>query len=107
MTITDGGQTFNVQSDVFTVGAGYLDIQAALMNKEKAQGVAKSPTAAYDATSGNVYFVADMQTPWGAGCYVERTLSDSRYDDVGGCYGVGRRRFPGEFRYVGQFRYVR
>ena len=37
VTVTDGGATYDVQADVFTVGAGYLDVQAALSNKDKAQ----------------------------------------------------------------------
>ena len=43
------GQTFNEQADIFTVGAGYLDIQAALANTDLAPatvGSAISPTAA-------------------------------------------------------------
>src|SRR5271165_4936157 len=59
-----GGATYNLQSDVFTVGAGYLDLQAALSNLDRAPGVAKSPTAYYDASSGNVYFLADSAM-WG------------------------------------------
>src|SRR5271157_4162761 len=64
-TVVDGGATYNLQSDVFTVGAGYLDLQAALSNLDRAPGVARSPTAYYDASSGNVYFLADSTTPWG------------------------------------------
>src|SRR5271157_2923427 len=64
-TVVDGGATYNSQSDVFTVGAGYLDLQAALSSLDRAPGVAKSPTAHYDASSGNVYFLADSTTPWG------------------------------------------
>src|SRR5271165_6431188 len=64
-TVVDGGATYNLQSDVFTVGAGYLDLQAALSNLDRAQGVAKSPTAYYDIVSGNVYFLADSTTTWG------------------------------------------
>src|SRR5271166_4617498 len=60
-----GGATYNLQSDVFTVGAGYLDLQAALSNLDRAPGVARSPTAYYDASSGNVYFLADSTAPWG------------------------------------------
>src|SRR5271165_4764694 len=64
-TVVDAGATYNIQSDVFTVGAGYLDLQAALSNLDRAPGVAKSATAYYDASSGNVYFLADSTTPWG------------------------------------------
>jgi len=64
-TVLYGGATYNLQSDVFAVGAGYLDLQAALGSLDRAQGVAKSPTAYYDTVSGNVYFLADSTTPWG------------------------------------------
>jgi serine protease AprX len=57
--------TYNLQNDVFTVGAGYLNLQAALTNTDVAPGVAKSPTAHYDSSSGNAYFLADSTTPWG------------------------------------------
>lgn len=50
------GQTFNLRADIFTVGAGYLDIQAALADPDLAPatvGSALSPLAALDA-DGNV-----------------------------------------------------
>ena len=55
--VVDLGTTYNLQSDVFTVGAGYLNIQAALMNTDLAPGLAKSPTAHFDPGSGNAYFL--------------------------------------------------
>ena len=60
-TVTDPttGQTFNEQADIFTVGAGYLDIQAALASTELAPptvGSALSPTANISA-SGSVVLV--------------------------------------------------
>jgi serine protease AprX len=64
-TVVDGGETYNIQYDAFTVGAGYLDLQAALTNTDLVPGVAKSPTAYYDANTGNVFFLADSATPWG------------------------------------------
>jgi serine protease AprX len=54
------------QYDIFTVGAGYLDIQAALQNTDLAPpviGSAISPTAAVDA-SGNVYLVNNPSLIW-------------------------------------------
>ncbi len=60
-TATDAtsGQTYSVQADIFTVGAGELDIQAALANTDlapPAAGSALSPTAAVD-SNGNVELV--------------------------------------------------
>ena len=55
------GQSFNEQADIFTVGAGLLDIQAALANTQLAPatvGSAMSPTAAVDA-NGNVILQAN------------------------------------------------
>ena len=65
-TVTDSDTTFSMQSDVFTVGAGYLDMQAALSDSNLATLSAKSPTAAYDDVTGSVYFVADSSALWGS-----------------------------------------
>jgi len=61
------GKTYTSQYDIFTVGAGYLDIQAALTNVDLAPatlGVAKSPVVARD-KSGNVYLVTGSSVLWG------------------------------------------
>jgi serine protease AprX len=60
------GQTYNSQADIFTVGAGYLDIQAALSDTSIATLSAKSPSAAYDPVSGNFYLVNDPSAVWGS-----------------------------------------
>lgn len=58
--------------DIFTIGAGYLDVWAALNNTELAPGAALSPTATYDPTSGDVYVnnsrtaVWDSSPSWGS-----------------------------------------
>jgi len=57
------GQTFTAYYDVFTVGAGYLDLGAALTSNAMAPGTAMSPWAVADA-GGNVYFVADSSSVW-------------------------------------------
>ena len=61
------GQTYTSQYDIFTVGAGYLDIQNAVQSTDLAPstvGVANSPTVAVDA-SGNVYIVTGSSVVWG------------------------------------------
>jgi serine protease AprX len=58
------GQTFVSQYDMLTIGAGYLDLGAALANKDLATGTAMSPTATYDPASGNVYLVYDPSSTW-------------------------------------------
>jgi serine protease AprX len=58
------GQTFVSQYDVLTIGAGYLDVAAALANKDLATGTAMSPIATYNATSGNVYLAFDPSSTW-------------------------------------------
>jgi serine protease AprX len=68
-TATDSvtGATYNSQSDIFTVGAGYLDIQAALANTDLAPataGSALSPTATKDA-SGNIVLLNGSSVIWG------------------------------------------
>jgi serine protease AprX len=61
------GVTYNSQADIFTVGAGYLDIQAALANTDLAPataGSALSPTVTKDA-SGNIVLVNGSSVIWG------------------------------------------
>ena len=72
-TYTDTSVTPNVtytdQYDIFAVGAGYLDIAAALNNADLATataGAAMSPIANYDATTGQVYLVMDNSVMWGS-----------------------------------------
>jgi serine protease AprX len=48
---------YNNQYDLFTYGAGYLDVDAALSNTDVANGLALSPTAVYDSSSGTVSLV--------------------------------------------------
>jgi serine protease AprX len=43
------GNIYNNEADIFTYGAGYLDIDAALANTDLATGVALSPTAVQNA----------------------------------------------------------
>ena len=59
------GNTYTDQYDVFTVGAGYLDIQAALQSTDVSTGYARSPVVTFDSTTQNVYFVNDSFAVWG------------------------------------------
>jgi serine protease AprX len=59
------GQAYVSYYDVFTVGAGYLDIQAALNNTDVAVGNALSPTVTFDSASGNVYLISAARSVWG------------------------------------------
>src|SRR5712691_4838567 len=58
------GITYTDQYDVFTVGAGYVDLEAALINTDVAKGTAMSPVATYDAKSGNVYLSDNRTAVW-------------------------------------------
>jgi serine protease AprX len=57
--------TFNNEADVFTVGAGYLDIQAALASTDLATLPAVSPTAVYDPVAKTVTILRDFSVVWG------------------------------------------
>src|SRR5215472_12951531 len=57
------GITYTDQYDVFTVGAGYLDIEAALSNTDLARVTAMSPTASY-AGNGYVYLNDSSTAVW-------------------------------------------
>lgn len=56
--------TYTSQYEIFTVGAGYLDIMAALNNKNLSLKTAMSPKVRRDA-SGKFRLVADASTLWG------------------------------------------
>jgi serine protease AprX len=61
------GVTYTSQYDIFTVGAGYLDVQAALASSDLASstmGSAMSPAVAID-SNGNVYVVPSSSEVWG------------------------------------------
>jgi serine protease AprX len=51
--------------DIFTVGAGYLDIEAALTDNHLASKPARSPVVAYDAAARRACIVYDPSTVWG------------------------------------------
>jgi serine protease AprX len=66
-TVTDPttGITYTDYYDIFTIGAGYLDIAAALSSNDLADASAVSPTAVYDPTTQNVYLVTGQGVVWG------------------------------------------
>jgi serine protease AprX len=65
-TLTDSatGAAYSVTYDLFTVGAGYLDIQAALNNHDETGGSALSPRAAYDPQTGVVRLQFEGGSVW-------------------------------------------
>lgn len=68
------GQSFVSYYDAFTIGAGYLDIAAALANTDVASGTAQSPSAVFNILAGTVDFQADPTSTW----YLS-TLTGSRF----------------------------
>lgn len=59
------GITYTDQYDVFTVGAGYLDIQAAVDSTDLSSGVALSPRVKYHPKTQTVGFVRSSFAVWG------------------------------------------
>jgi serine protease AprX len=57
--------TYNNEADIFTIGAGYLDIQAALASTDMVSLPALSPTAVYDPLTRTVTVVRDFSVVWG------------------------------------------
>src|SRR5260370_15398258 len=56
--------SFNVQSDIFAVGAGYLDANAALNSTDLATLPALSPTVVYNSGAKHVY-ISNQALTWG------------------------------------------
>jgi serine protease AprX len=63
-TDTTTGETFTAYYDPFTVGAGYLDIAAALGNTSVPTGSALSPIADLDPTTGEITVITDASSVW-------------------------------------------
>jgi serine protease AprX len=59
------GITYTSQYDIFTVGAGYVDMAAALASTELSSGTAMSPTAVYNSNTGKVTLTSDASAVWG------------------------------------------
>src|SRR5438876_816408 len=59
------GITYTGYYDIFTIGAGYLDIAAALSSNDVADAPAVSPTAVYDPSTQSVYLVTGTSVVWG------------------------------------------
>lgn len=67
-TDTTTGQTFTSYYDIFTVGAGYLDVAAALNSNDLTSGTAGSalsPSAVYNPVTGTVSLVNGSSVVWG------------------------------------------
>ena len=59
------GITYTDQYDIFTIGAGYVDLAAALASSDLPNGSAMSPTANYNSSTGTVYLTSSSSSTWG------------------------------------------
>ncbi|HKT49662.1 MAG TPA: S8 family peptidase [Candidatus Angelobacter sp.] len=59
------GYSYFSQYDIFTIGAGYLDVYAALQNSDVASGIAASPTAVYNPSTGQATLSTSGAVPYG------------------------------------------
>src|SRR5436190_1320530 len=66
-TVTDPttGINYTDYYDIFTIGAGYLDIAAALSSNDLADASAVSPAAVFDPSTQSVYLVTGQGVVWG------------------------------------------
>jgi serine protease AprX len=58
--------TYQIQYDIFAVGAGYLDITNALQSNDSAKGAALSPAAVYNASTQQVKIVTASSAALGS-----------------------------------------
>jgi hypothetical protein len=63
-----------MQSDAFTVGAGYLDIAAALADTTSFSGTANSPVATYNSSSGVTALVCSSSSVCAASVTSTKTV---------------------------------
>jgi serine protease AprX len=60
------GNLYNNEYDLFTYGAGYLDVDSALGNTNLSSGIALSPTAVFNSKNNSVTIVNTSSVVWGA-----------------------------------------
>jgi serine protease AprX len=58
--------SYGYQADIFTVGAGYLDINAALKNTDLATAPALSAVASFNSSTGLVTIGRNLSVSWGS-----------------------------------------
>ncbi len=93
---SSSGAPFNIQDDIFAVGAGYLNTYAAVASNETPSGTALSPMAVRD-VNGNVLLRADAQ------------FGVEQLDCLGQLHCLGPRRefqldYLGQLHHLGQYR---
>lgn len=59
-------RSYGIQADIFTTGAGYLDINAALSNNDVVTAPALSPVASFDPSTGLVTIARNLSLSWGS-----------------------------------------
>jgi len=59
------GISYPSQGDIFTIGAGYLDIQGALANNDLSTLPAVSPQVVYNSATHTVSFIRNFSLVWG------------------------------------------
>jgi len=64
-TYDDAGNAYTTQPDLFTYGAGYLDVQATMADNSVVTGGATSPAVAYDSTTGTTKLVSTPSVVFG------------------------------------------
>ena len=64
-SVTDGSSKFTIRNDIFTVGAGYLDVYAAINDSYTGKALSQSPTAVYNSITKMVTLVTGANVVWG------------------------------------------
>ncbi len=95
------GITYTDQYDAFTVGAGYVDVEAAINSADVATGSAMSPVASFNPNNGNVYLNGCLRFSVE---HLAHLVEPERMGTVR--VPVGQQRDVGEQRDVGQQRHV-
>jgi serine protease AprX len=114
-TVVDAGVSYTDYYDALTIGAGYLDIAAALADHDSATRPALSPKANYVQSTGSIYMASNPAALWGSSAMWGNTAvwgsnviaPDQRhFGDVGILGSLGQLRDVGQLGHVGQLGYV-
>ena len=107
------GITYTSQYDIFTVGAGYVDLAAALADTELPTRSAMSPTAVYNSNTGKVTLTTDSSAVWGTSqawsgpaVWGSSQFVGGQRDHVGDGHNFRLGHHVGDFRSLGERDYV-
>jgi len=88
------GITYVDTYDMFTIGAGYLDVDAALANYDRVYGSAASPQVVYNSLLQTTFLVTNPASTWWSSTWLPSAVWEATW--LGALTWPGAPTWPGE-----------